>query len=184
MPEKSSDPARPFNACVVFRDDGSVGAVYRKIHLFDVDIADGARYAESAGTSPGDRAVIVPIGERVIGLSICYDLRFPELYRKLVDLGADVLVVPAAFTLHTGKDHWHALLRARAIESQCWVLAAAQFGRHPRERSTYGHSLIVDPWGTVVAECSDGPGVAVADIDAELTARVRAKLPSLAHRRL
>lgn len=184
MPERSADRARPYNACVVFCDDGSIGPVYRKIHLFDVDLPDGSRYTESAATTPGDTAVVAPIAGNVVGLSICYDVRFPELYRKLVDLGAGVLVVPAAFTLHTGKDHWHALLRARAIESQCWVLAAAQCGKHPRDRSTYGHSLIADPWGTVVAECSDGAGIAVADIDVDLTDRVRTNLPSLRHRRL
>jgi deaminated glutathione amidase len=184
MPELSSDPARPFNTCVVFGPDGSIAAHYRKIHLFDVELGDGTNITESLTTSAGDRVVVASIAGRGVGLSICYDLRFPELYRKLVDQGAEVIVVPAAFTEHTGKHHWHALLRARAIESQAWVVAAAQWGLHPKQRTTYGHSLIVDPWGTVVAECSDGVGIIVAELDGTLTARVRNSLPSLRHRRL
>ena len=119
-----------------------------------------------------------------MGLSVCYDLRFPELYRTLAATGAELLVVPAAFTLHTGKDHWHVLLRARAVESQCYVAAAAQWGKHPLGRVTYGHALIVDPWGTVLAEVPDGPGFAIASIDARRLASIRESLPSLRHRRL
>ncbi len=184
MPIQSDDPKRPYNALVAFGADGALVANYRKIHLFDVALADGTVLSESKGTTPGDDAVVVDVADLRLGLSICYDLRFPELYRKLVDARADVLLVPAAFTVHTGKDHWHVLLRARAIESQSWVIAAAQWGKHPRGRTTYGHSMIVDPWGTVVAEASDGVGLIVADIDPEYSARVRASLPSLDHRRL
>ncbi|HVU06019.1 MAG TPA: carbon-nitrogen hydrolase family protein [Polyangiaceae bacterium] len=184
MPERSPDPERPFNTCVVVGPDGAVSARYRKIHLFDVDLADGTSLRESASTMPGDAPVVAGVGARRVGLSICYDLRFPELYRALVSEGADVLVVPAAFTVHTGKDHWHVLLRARAIESQAWVIAAAQWGKHPRGRTTYGHALVVDPWGTVVAEASDRPGVVVAELDAKHQHDIRAALPSLKHRRL
>lgn len=186
MPERSSDADRPYNTCAVFAPDGSIAASYRKIHLFDVDLADGSSLRESSATLPGDAdvPVVVDVLGFKVGLSICYDVRFPELYRKLAGLGAEILVVPAAFTLHTGRDHWHVLLRARAIESQAWLVAAAQWGKHPKGRTTYGHSLIVDPWGTVVAEASDRVGIVTADVDRELLERVRASLPALAHRRL
>jgi predicted amidohydrolase len=127
---------------------------------------------------------VVDVGGFKVGLSICYDLRFPELYRALSERGADVLVVPAAFTLHTGKDHWHVLLRARAVEAQAFVVAAAQHGAHPGGRQTYGHSLVVDPWGTVIAEASDGPGLAQATLERARLDAVRRSLPSLSHRRL
>lgn len=184
MPERASDPARPYNACVVVSDEGKVVTSYRKVHLFDVDVGDGHRYCESASTTPGDAVVTVVIGEFCVGLSVCYDLRFPELYRKLAAEGADILVVPAAFTLATGKDHWHVLLRARAIESQAYVVAAAQWGTHPRGRRTYGKSLIADPWGDVLAQCAEGEGVALADVERAYIERVRANLPALRHRRL
>jgi predicted amidohydrolase len=184
MPEKSADPERPYNTCAVFAPDGRIVATYRKIHLFDVDLADGTTLRESSKTAPGMDPVVVDVDEFKVGLSICYDVRFPELYRRLVDLGAEVLVVPAAFTLHTGKDHWAVLLRARAIESQCWVVAAGQWGRHPLGRTTYGHSMIVDPWGVIVAESSNRVGVVVADVDRAYVERVRAELPSLKHRRM
>jgi deaminated glutathione amidase len=184
MPEASGDPARPYNACVVVGPDGAVAARYRKIHLFDVEVNDGQVYRESAGVTAGEGAVVVPVGPLKVGLSVCYDLRFPELYRRLVDGGAEVLLVPAAFTLMTGKDHWHVLLRARAIESQAYVVAAAQWGRHPKGRTTYGKSLVVDPWGDVVAQASEGQGVVVARLDPARVADVRANLPSLKHRRL
>lgn len=186
MPEKSPDAERPFNTCAVLGADGAVVAAYRKIHLFDVDLADGSSLRESSATRGADppTPVVVDVDGFRVGLSICYDLRFPELYRKLVDLGAELVLVPAAFTLHTGKDHWHVLLRARAIESQTWVLAAAQYGKHPGGRTTYGHSLLVDPWGTVVTDASDGEGVVVGDVDRAVTTRVRGSLPCLSHRRL
>ncbi|MDX2055533.1 MAG: carbon-nitrogen hydrolase family protein [Polyangiaceae bacterium] len=184
MPEQSDDARRPYNASVVYGSDGSILAHYRKVHLFDVDLPDGTTLCESASTKPGSSPVVCQLGEVRLGVSICYDLRFPELYRLLVGQGATVLAVTAAFTLHTGRDHWEVLLRARAIESQCWVLAAAQWGRHSPTRTTYGRSMIVDPWGTVVAQASDGNGVVVADVDLEHQARIRSALPCLLHRRL
>jgi predicted amidohydrolase len=184
MPERSHDPARPFNTCVVFDPQGVRVAAYRKIHLFDVDLPDGTKLRESASTAAGEEAVVVAVDGFSIGLSICYDLRFPELYRQLSRKGADIIVVPAAFTLHTGKDHWQVLLRARAIESQTWVVAAAQWGKHPRGRVTYGHSMVIDPWGTIVAEASERSMVIVADADRSYLERVRASLPCLSHQRL
>lgn len=172
------------NTSVLFGPDGSRLAVYRKIHLFDVDLADGTRFRESDVVEPGDEVVTVDTLLAVLGLSICYDLRFPELYRTLAVRGAEVLLVPAAFTAFTGKDHWEVLLRARAIENTAWVIAPAQSGMHGHGRASYGHSMIVDPWGVVVARCSDGPGVCVAEVDPEVLARVRGAIPSLAHRRL
>jgi len=184
LPEASVDLARVHNTCVVVAPDGSVQARYRKIHLFDVEVGDGQRYRESASCAPGDKPVVTSIAGAAVGLSICYDLRFPELYRTLVAAGAEVLVVPAAFTLATGKDHWHVLLRARAIESQCFVIAAAQWGAHPKGRRTYGKSCIVDPWGDVMAQASEGEGLAVATLDPTYLRHVRTSLPSLEHRRL
>lgn len=184
FPERSGDPERPYNTCAVFAPSGAVLAAYRKIHLFDVELPDGSRLAESEATLAGNEPAVCEVEGVRVGLSICYDLRFPELYRRLVDRGAELIVVPAAFTLQTGKDHWHVLLRARAIEAQCWVVAAAQWGHHPRGRASYGHSMVVDPWGTVVAECSDRVGVIVADVDRAYLTRVRTLLPSLRHRRL
>lgn len=184
MPERGPDGSPPWNTLVVVDPSGRVTERYRKIHLFDVDLPDGQVMRESSATSAGDRAVVADVAGVRVGLSICYDLRFPELYRQLVDGGAEVLVVPAAFTLQTGKDHWEVLLRARAIESQCWVLAAAQWGAHPGGRRTFGQSLLVDPWGLVVARASERTEVLVGRIDLALTERVRSRLPSLAHRRL
>ncbi len=183
MPEKSDDPARPYNTSVLVAPSGAIAAKYRKVHLFDVSLADGTSARESAATTAGSDAVTAEVLGVRVGLSICYDMRFPELYRRLVDHGARVVTVPAAFTLTTGKDHWHALLRARAIENQVYVLAPGQHGRHSRGRQTYGKSLIVDPWGEVVAQCSEGEGVAVAHLDFEYQDRVRKSLPSLSHRK-
>ncbi|HWP09759.1 MAG TPA: carbon-nitrogen hydrolase family protein [Polyangiaceae bacterium] len=184
MPERSDDAARPFNTALAFEPSGALVASYRKIHLFDVELADGSSYKESRGNTPGERPVVLDAAGFRLGLSICYDLRFPELYRELTREGAEVLLVPAAFTLHTGKDHWHVLLRARAIEAQCYVVAAAQWGKHPLGRVTYGHALVADPWGTVVAEASDGPGFALADLVSTRLDDVRQSLPSLKHQRL
>ena len=184
MPERSEDAQRPFNTLVCFSPSGELSASYRKIHLFDVDLADGTSLRESGSTTPGASPVVVRMDDFMVGLSICYDLRFPELYRELVRQGAEVLLMPAAFTLHTGKDHWHVLLRARAIESQCYVAAAAQWGKHPLGRSTYGHALIADPWGTVIAEASDGLGFALSTVEAERLHAVRRSVPALEHRRL
>jgi predicted amidohydrolase len=193
--ERSDEPSRCYNTSVLLGAGGEVLAAYRKLHLFDVDVPGGVRFTESATCKPGDlggpadpgRGLVVaetPVGR--LGLTICYDLRFGELYRRLADLGADVLAVPSAFTLATGKDHWEPLLRARAIENQCYVLAPAQHGRHDDGglRESYGHAMIVDPWGLPVAVASDGPGLALAEIDLELVARVRRAIPVRLHRRL
>ncbi len=182
--EKSPDPRKARNACIHVGEDGKLRAIYRKIHLFDVDLPDGTTLRESATVEAGSDTVVTDTRAGKLGLSVCYDLRFPELYRKLVDQGATLLTVPAAFTLQTGKDHWHVLLRARAIEAQCYVIAAAQYGHHFGIRRSYGHALIADPWGAVVSECSDGEGYALAAIDPGLIERVRAAVPSLRHRRL
>lgn len=189
LPERGRGAAasRVYNSCVHVLPDGAIGAVYRKVHLFDVHFPNaGTSHCESATVEPGDaeQAVVAATPFGGVGLSVCYDLRFPELYRRLVARGAQYLVVPAAFTLHTGKDHWHVLLRARAIENQCFVLASAQQGRHSPSRQTYGHSLIIDPWGTVLAECPDGEGVAVAELDLSAQQRIRQELPALQHRRI
>jgi predicted amidohydrolase len=184
MPTQSGDPARPFNTAVVFGPEGRLLTHYHKVHLFDVSLADGTQLRESARTSPGQALSTVEVQSFEVGLSICYDVRFPELYRGLIDAGAEVILVPAAFTLHTGKDHWTPLLTARAIESQAWVIAAAQWGSHPGGRRCYGHSMIIDPWGAVVAQCPDRPGMAIATIDHEYQKQVRDSVPSLRHRRL
>ncbi len=183
MPERSTDPARPFNTSVLLSPAGEVVASYRKIHLFDVEVGDGASYHESKATSAGDRVVVADVGGVAVGMSVCYDVRFPELYRKLADKGAVLATVPAAFTLMTGKDHWHVLLRARAIESQLVVVAAAQCGIHPKGRRTYGKSCIIDPWGDVLAQAPDGVGIVCTTVDLERALRVRQSLPSLSHRR-
>jgi predicted amidohydrolase len=182
--ESGAPGGRLFNTSVLFGPDGTRLAVYRKIHLFDVEVGDGVRYRESDAVAPGESLACGDTPAGRLGLSICYDLRFPELYRGLVDLGATLLAVPAAFTLMTGKDHWEVLLRARAIENQAWVMAPAQHGRHGEKRQTYGHALVADPWGLVVARASDGEGMAVADVDPALTSRIRRDLPALQHRRL
>lgn len=184
MPERSDDEARPFNTACVFDPEGALTQRYRKVHLFDVELGAGGSYRESASTSAGDEPVVADVDGAKVGLSICYDVRFPELYRALSSKGAEVLVVPAAFTLDTGKDHWEVLLRARAIEAQSFVVAAAQWGTHPRGRRTFGRSMIVDPWGTVLAQASEGEGLALAELDPERLTRVRAQLPALRHRRL
>lgn len=184
--EVSSDPDRCYNTSVLFGPDGSRLGAYRKIHLFDVDLSDAVRFAESATVVPGEGTRVVDTPLARFGLSICYDLRFAELYRRLVDDGAEVLLVPSAFTLTTGRDHWQPLLRARAIENQCWVVAPAQTGRHDDGglRESFGHAMVVDPWGHVVAMASDGPGMALAEIDLARVAAVRAAMPVAGHRRL
>ena len=182
--ERSAVPGKVHNASVYMRADGSIAAVYRKIHLFDVDLPDGTKLLESETVEPGEHVVTAEAPFGTVGLSVCYDLRFPELYRRLVDQGAIALTVPAAFTLTTGKDHWHVLLRARAIEAQSYVLAAAQTGHHYGRRHSYGHALIVDPWGTVLAQCGEGEGLAVASVEPQRVKQVRGSLPSLAHRRI
>lgn len=182
--EKTDQPRKVRNACIHISEQGKVRAIYRKVHLFDVDLPDGTKLEESATVEPGTEVVATDTRAGRLGLSVCYDLRFPELYRRLVDQGATLLTVPAAFTATTGKDHWHVLLRARAIEAQCYVIAAAQSGLHFGTRRSYGHALIADPWGTVVAECGEAEGYAAARIDLGLVESVRRTLPSLRHRRL
>jgi deaminated glutathione amidase len=182
-PEKSADPARPFNSSVYIDAHGEILGVYRKIHMFDVSLADGTEYKESQSSSAGNEAVLVRDGALRLGMTICYDVRFPELYRALTHVGANVISVPAAFTLTTGKDHWHTLLRARAIENQVFVVAAAQHGKHPRGRQTYGKALIVDPWGDVLAQAPEGEGMALAVLDFSAQTKVRKSLPCLLHRR-
>ncbi len=180
--EQASD-GRAHNTAVHLTPHGEIAALYRKIHLFDVDLADGTRLAESASTAPGDAAVVTEIPFGLLGLSVCYDVRFPALYQALVERGAIALAVPSAFTASTGKDHWHVLLRARAIECQAYVIAPAQWGPHWKTRVSFGHSLIVDPWGCVIAECSDGEGLAMADLDPAKVREARRALPSLEHKR-
>jgi deaminated glutathione amidase len=180
----SGDDARPYNAASVVGPDGRLLATYYKIHLFDVDAPDGISYRESNSVTPGNEPVCVNVDGFRVGLSICYDVRFPELYRKLVDMGAEALCVPAAFTAATGAAHWDLLCRARAVESQCYLVAPAQTGKHLGERETYGHSLIVDPWGKVLADAGDGEGIVVADIERARVDEIRAKLPCLRHRRV
>jgi predicted amidohydrolase len=184
-PIRSADPARFHNTSILLDAEGRIVASYRKIHLFDVRVPAGPTFAESELVAPGAELVTAELaGGALLGLSICYDLRFPELYRELARRGAHVLSVPAAFTLHTGKDHWLPLLRARAIENQCYVLAAGQHGAHSESRRSFGKSCIVDPWGAVIAQVPDTDGVAVAPLDFAYLAEVRRDLPALQHRRL
>ena len=184
----AADAEHVFSASCLYTADGVRAERYDKIHLFDVDVpgASGERYRESNSIAPGVLRTSVaetPLGK--LGLSVCYDLRFPELYRAHVAEGAVLLSVPAAFTAKTGAAHWHTLLKARAVENQCYVLAPGQCGTHPGGRSTYGHSLIVGPWGETLVEVQgDAPGFAIADIDLAHLASVRASFPALTHRRL
>lgn len=185
LPLKSLKDGKCYGASVVYDNDGKGSDIYCKIHLFDVDLPErDERYRESATMDVGSDLVVVPSSMGQLGLSICYDLRFPELYRRLVDLGATVFSIPAAFTATTGKAHWHPLLRARAIENLAYVVAAGQHGTHPGGRTTYGHSVIIDPWGQVIAELAAGDGIAVADIDTTMPGRLRAEFPVLEHRRI
>jgi len=181
VPIATADPARVRSASLVFDPNGQRVARYDKIHLFAFSQGE-ERYDEGRTIEAGSEPVAfdAPFGR--IGLSVCYDLRFPELYRALGELA--LIVVPSAFTAVTGAAHWHLLLKARAVENQCYVLAAAQGGLHPNGRRTYGHSVLIDPWGVMVAELPDGPGVVVGDIEAERIAQVRRELPALQHRRL
>lgn len=182
-PEKvPGDARRAYNTAVAIDPRGEIVARYRKIHLFDVDIPGGAVLRESDSTAPGDELVVIDVAGAPVGISICYDVRFPELYRQLVkDMGAEVLLVPAAFTAHTGAAHWHLLLRARAIEDQAWVVAAAQWGSHNKKRDSYGHTMIVDPWGTIAGERAEGDGVVLANLDGAAVDKRRTQMPCLTH---
>jgi predicted amidohydrolase len=185
FPEAIPGESRVHNTCVVIASDGGVAAVYRKIHLFDVDLgADGGSFRESASFVAGTEVVVAETPFGGLGLSVCYDLRFPELYREMAVRGAEFIAVPSAFTPQTGRDHWEVLLRARAIESQAFVLAPAQCGQHGVDRASYGRSMIIDPWGLVLAQAGDRPCVVVADCDLGEIQRVREAVPSLANRRL
>jgi predicted amidohydrolase len=172
------------NTALLLDPVGTVVSVYRKIHLFDVDVPGGKRFRESEAIEPGQTPVVAETPWGGLGLTICYDLRFPELYRALAARGARIVAVPSAFTAETGKDHWHVLLRARAIENQVFLLAPAQFGTHGANRSSYGHALVVDPWGAVLAECGDHDGFALARLDFDYQDQVRTALPVLTHRRV
>jgi hypothetical protein len=174
---------RAVNRSFLIDRKGEIVARYDKIHMFDVDLANGESYRESSNYRPGELAVVADLPWGRLGLTICYDLRFPALYRALAEAGASFLAVPSAFTRQTGEAHWHVLLRARAIENGCYVFAAAQGGKHENGRETFGHSLVVDPWGKIIAEANGEPGVIVADIDPAAIAAARARIPSLHHGR-
>lgn len=184
LPMRCGQPDKVRAACLVYDSRGEQVARYDKIHLFDVDLGDGERYAESDGFEPGDAPVVVATPYGKLGLAVCYDLRFPELFRALLAEGAEIISLPAAFTVPTGEAHWDVLLRARAIENSCYVVAAAQGGRHDNGRATYGHSMIVDPWGTVLNCKPEGTGVILARYEHERLDAVRRRLPSIKHRRL
>ncbi|MFC1673929.1 carbon-nitrogen hydrolase family protein [Pseudomonadota bacterium] len=171
------------NRAYIFAPDGSIAATYDKIHMFDVDLDGGESYRESATFSPGEEKVLTDLPWGGMGLSTCYDVRFPYLYRALAQDGAKFLAVPAAFTVPTGKAHWEVLLRARAIENGCYVFAPAQTGTHAGGRQTYGHALIIDPWGEVIADAGTEPGIVIADIDPAKVIEARTKVPSLTHTR-
>jgi predicted amidohydrolase len=181
-----ADPATPGkwrNRAFMIDGAGTIRARYDKMHLFDVDLPTGESWRESSSYAAGDTGVIVATPWTPIGLSICYDLRFPDLYRALSDAGARILTVPAAFTMPTGEAHWHVLLRARAIEAACFVIAAAQTGTHEDGRATYGHSLVIDPWGKVLLDMGAAPGVGLVDLDLAQVDAVRQRIPALDHRR-
>jgi deaminated glutathione amidase len=179
---KSGD-GRLFNRSVLISDGGAVAASYDKIHMFDATLPGGMVIRESSAYRAGERAVIAATPWGRLGMTVCYDLRFPHLYRALAQRGAVMLAVPSSFQRETGNAHWHALLRARAIENGCFVIAAAMCGEHPGKRSTFGHSLVVDPWGEILADGGEAPGVIYADLDLSRVEAVRALLPSLAHDR-
>jgi predicted amidohydrolase len=175
---------KAYNTSLLFDPSGKLLASYRKIHLFDVDLADGTSLRESATREFGASVIAVSTDICTMGLSVCYDLRFPELYRALVAKGARLIFVPSAFTAYTGQAHWETLLRARAIENQVYIVAPDQFGKSANSFETHGHSMIVDPWGKVIAVLPDGPGIIMAEIDLDYLSMVRAELPTLDHRKL
>jgi deaminated glutathione amidase len=175
---------KAYNTSLLFGPEGSLLASYRKIHLFDVDLKEGVSTRESDTRAAGDQVVVAETPLCPMGLSICYDLRFPELYRRMMARGARLIFVPSAFTAYTGKAHWEALLRSRAIENQAYVVAPAQFGKSPNSFETHGHSMIIDPWGKILAELPDGAGVIRAEVDLDYLTKVRTELPCLEHRKL
>jgi predicted amidohydrolase len=176
-------PDRAANRSFLVSPKGDIAARYDKIHMFDVDLTGGESYRESRNYRPGELAVLADLPWGRLGLTVCYDLRFPALYRALAEAGATMLTIPSAFTKQTGEAHWHVLIRTRAIENGCFVFAAAQGGKHENGRETYGHSLIVDPWGRILAEGGIEPGVVMAEIDPAEVANARARIPSLQHGR-
>ena len=186
FPEVSEPDSPPCNTSVLLGKDGAVLAAYRKIHLFDVDLAGGPSYQESRFINPGQEVVTAALPETpfTAGLAICYDLRFPELFRALRSQGAELIFLPAAFTLATGRDHWQVLVRARAIENQAYVIAPAQWGQHSPGRRSYGRSLIVDPWGTILAQAPDTEGFILAQLDHDRLVGLRREMPCWQHRRL
>lgn len=171
------------NRTYVLDSDGHIAARYDKIHMFDVDLGNGESYRESSTFEPGEKAVVVDLPWARLGLSVCYDIRFPYLYRHLAKAGATVLTAPAAFTKVTGAAHWHVLQRARAIETGCWMISPAQTGTHANNRQTYGHALVVDPWGNVISDAGENPGLTVVDINLDHVKEARTKVPSLTHDR-
>jgi len=181
IPLKSANKLKCTNTCLVFDQSGHIAGSYDKIHLFDFHPDDKTIYSESHYAEPGRRIATVKLFGHTLGLNICYDLRFPELSRTLMLQGMDILFVPAAFTMETGRDHWEILLRARAIENQCYVAAPAQYGRHNEERVSYGRTMIIDPWGRIMAQCQDKEDAIVCDIDFDFLDKVRKRLPSLQH---
>ncbi len=181
--ERDAGAGKVFNTCLLIDSSGQLQARYRKMHLFDIDLPGQVTYQESSWLSPGDDVISVRTELGCFGLSICYDLRFPELYRRLVEAGAELLMVPAAFALATGKDHWQVLLRSRAIENQVFVIAPNQFGQPTPQFTAYGRSTIIDPWGTPLAVAPDGEAIILAQIDRERQQEIRRRLPALDHRR-
>ena len=179
----TAGPGKIFNRSYLVNPGGAIAARYDKVHLFDVDLADGESYRESALIEPGAQAVLAATPWATLGLTVCYDLRFPQLYRSLAQAGAEVLTVPAAFTKTSGQAHWHVLLRARAIETGCFVFAPAQCGETSQGRQTYGHSLIVAPWGEVLGDGGEAPGIVTAEVDPGKVAEARDMVPALAHDR-
>lgn len=185
IPLKSDDPKRPYASSLVYDADGKRAGRYDKVHLFDVRVPESEEaYRESRSTTPGTKPLIVETPWGRLGVAVCYDLRFPEQFRRMASQGMDMLAIPAAFTYRTGLAHWEPLLRARAIENLCYVVAAAQTGTHPAGRQTYGRSMVVDPWGAILAQSAGRPGVCSASIDPAHLKRLRQQFPVLEHRRI
>jgi len=184
IPLATAGGTRVRASCLVYDDRGTRVARYDKIHLFDVQLGNGERYRESSSIEGGDETVVVPTPFGNVGLAVCYDLRFPELFRRLLDCGAELFVVPSAFTAHTGRAHWEVLLRARAVENLAYVIAPDQGGRHINGRETHGHTMIVNPWGEILRQLPREPGVVLAECDLSTLRAMRAQLPSIEHRRL
>ncbi len=183
VPLRTESRSKVTNTCLVHNPEGDLVARYDKMHLFDVNVDKQHNFKESSYVEAGRSIVTVEVFNHVVGLTICYDLRFPELYRALALRGAEILFVPSAFTVPTGKDHWETLLRARAIENQCYVVAPAQFGQHNERRASFGRTMIVDPWGQILGQCQDKASALVCDIDFDILKDIRYRLPSLEHAR-